>query len=199
MSGPVQAGEQRTATASATIQPGGPRKGDAGKTYWNIEGKNNGENSKYASFGVVDFTPTKSAAGGKLKSLTLTLTQSVPGFAKDGKLKFFLSGDTKTSIEPPADDQAPALKFDVNNAGGLAWQLVPLIALGNGAFKKVDTGHIESFTFALSPEAEAFLRSRLESGEKVRLVIAADDDDVAATYFGAGAETEANRPRLSLE
>jgi hypothetical protein len=91
------------------------------------------------------------------------------------------------------------LKFDVKNAAGLAGQLAPLIELGSSAFKKVETGQVESFAFTLSDEAEAFLRSRLESDGKVRLVIVADDDDVAATYFGAGAETEENRPKLILE
>ena len=42
------------------------------------------------------------------------------------------------------------------------------------------------------------LRGLLKTGGSLHIVVAPADDDVAATYFGAGNETEANRPRIKL-
>ena len=52
----TQAGEEVVASKSLTVQPNGPRPGDAGSKYFNIEGKNN---EKYASFGVLVFDLTR--------------------------------------------------------------------------------------------------------------------------------------------
>jgi hypothetical protein len=49
---PAKAGIEVTASKSLTIQPGGPRSGENGSKYFNIEGK---DNKQYASFGVLIF------------------------------------------------------------------------------------------------------------------------------------------------
>ena len=49
---PVLAGTETTATKSVTIQPAGPRQGEAGSRYFNVEGL---KNERYASFGVLVF------------------------------------------------------------------------------------------------------------------------------------------------
>jgi hypothetical protein len=38
----------------------------------------------------------------------------------------------------------------------------------------------------------------LEAGETIPIVAVPDDEEVAATHFGAGAEPEGNRPRLTI-
>src|SRR5690349_7655407 len=88
--GRAQAGTETTAFACATVMPGGPRAGDNGKRYLNVQGKKSGSDGQYASFGVVDFhAPAAGFGSGKAKGLTLTLVQSIPSFAHDGPLKFY--------------------------------------------------------------------------------------------------------------
>jgi hypothetical protein len=53
------AGIEATATKSLTIQSAGPRQGEAGSRYFNVEGL---KNERYASFGVLVFELPK--AGG---------------------------------------------------------------------------------------------------------------------------------------
>jgi hypothetical protein len=76
------AGVEVVATKSLTIQPTGPRSGDAGSKYLNIEGKSN---EKYASSGVLVFEISKEIQGKRIKSLKLSLVQSIPRFAEDGE------------------------------------------------------------------------------------------------------------------
>jgi hypothetical protein len=52
MVSPTFAGSEVVANKSLTIQPTGPRSGDSGSKYLNIEGKSN---EKYTSFGVLVF------------------------------------------------------------------------------------------------------------------------------------------------
>jgi hypothetical protein len=121
---PAFAATEVVATKSLTIQPPGPRTADAGSKYFNIEGK---DNEKYASFGVLIFEIPKEVQDKKVKDLTLTLVQSIPKFAKDGAIRFFLAPD----LDAPGD-----LKFDPNAPDGVGSQVKPLHALGSGSFKK---------------------------------------------------------------
>src|SRR5215470_16928004 len=93
---PVNAGIEVTASKSLTIQPGGPRSGENGSKYVNIEGK---DNKQYASFGVLIFEMPKEVQDKKVKSATLTLVQSVARFSKDGAIRFFLAPDLNDSGE----------------------------------------------------------------------------------------------------
>ena len=83
---PALAGTEVTATRSLTIQPAGPRQGEAGSRYFNVEGA---RNDRYASFGVLVFQFPKGE--GDVEKLSLRLVQSIPRFARDGKVKFLLA------------------------------------------------------------------------------------------------------------
>ena len=72
------------------------------------------------------------------------LAQSVPRFAKDGGIKFFLAPD----LDPKAE-----LKFDAQTPDGVGGQIKPLHPLGSGAFKKVETGKTDSFSLVLDDVA----------------------------------------------
>ena len=85
---PAGAGVEVSASKSLTVQANGPRTGEAGSKYFNIEGKDTG---KYASFGVLVFEMPKEIGGSKIKSVALTFVQSVPAFAKDGEIKILLA------------------------------------------------------------------------------------------------------------
>jgi hypothetical protein len=119
ISTPAFAGTEVVATKSLTIQPTGPRAGDAGSKYLNIEGK---DNEKYASFGVLVFEMPKEVQGKQITNLKLSLVQSIPRFAKDGGIKFFLAPD----LDPNTD-----LNFDPGAPDGVGSQINSLLSLGS--------------------------------------------------------------------
>jgi hypothetical protein len=178
---PTQAGVEVIASKSLTVQPSGPRSGDAGSKYLNIEGKGN---EKYASFGVLVFEIPKEIQDKKVKSVTLV--QSIPKFAKDGAIRFFLAPDL---------DAVGDLKFDPNAPDGVGDQIKPMHALGSGNFKKVETGKPESFSLTVDDAAPG----QIAKGGKFCLVIVPVDAAVAATYFGASENDKEKSPRLTLD
>jgi hypothetical protein len=93
-----------TASRSLTIQPAGPRPGEAGSRYFNVEGS---KNHRYASFGVLTFELPKDGQASDVKTMSLRLVQSIPRFAKDGKVRFYLAEPHDRGGDP-----LPGLKFD---------------------------------------------------------------------------------------
>ncbi len=187
-------GEEIAASKSVNVMKAGPRSGENGGRYFNIQGKNSGEDGKYAAFGVLDFTFPKTTAPTKptkLKSAKLMLTQSVARFAKEGQVKFLLSDDFK-------GDTAP-LKFDAASPNTLGTQLQPTHAIGEAAFKAGTTGQVDTVTLDLNGASREAIKKASENAGTIRIVVVPADGDVAATYFGAGNATESNRPKLSLE
>jgi hypothetical protein len=180
---PAQAGVQVTASKSLTIQPGGPRSGENGSKYFNVEGK---DNNQYASFGVLIFEIPKDVQDKKVNSVTLTLVQSIPEFAKDGAIRFFLAPDL---------NDVGDLKFDANTSDGLGNRIMAFQAMGSGNFKKLETGKTETFSLTLDDIA----RERIAKSGKLCLVIVPADATVAATYFGANEGAKDKSPKLSLD
>ena len=178
-----EAGEEVIASKSLTIQSSGPRSGDAGSKYFNIQGK---DNEKYASFGVLVFDIPKEIQDKKLKNLTLTLVQSVPKFAKDGTIRFFLAPDLDTTND---------LKFDATASDGVGSQIKSLHPLGQGDFKKIETGKTESFSLTVDDTT----RGQVAKGGRVCLVIVPANAAVAATYFGASETDKEKSPKLTLD
>jgi hypothetical protein len=175
--------EEVVASQSLTIQPSGPRTGDAGKKYFNIEGK---DNDRFASFGVLVFEMPKKIESSKIKSVSLALVQSVPGFAKDGDVTVYLAPE----LDPAAD-----LKFDAKSDNGIGENVKPVHELASGTFKKVKTGEKQSFALKLDDKN----RGLFAKGGQLCVVIVPADATVAATFFGAGESEEGSRPRLIVE
>jgi hypothetical protein len=180
---PTHAGEEVVASKSLTVQPNGPRSGEAGSKYFNIQGK---DNDKYASFGVLVFDIPKGIQENKIKNLKLTFVQSIPKFAKDGAIRFFLAPDL---------DSSQVLKFDLTTPDGVGSQIKSLLPLGSGDFKKIETGKTESFSLALDDAAQV----QIAKGGKLCLVIVPAYGAVAATYFGANETDKGRSPRLTLD
>jgi hypothetical protein len=180
---PVFAGTEVVASKSLTIQPTGPRSGDAGSRYFNVEGKGN---ETYASFGVVVFELPLEIQGTQIESLKLTLIQSIPRFAKEGTIKFFLAPDLNDGGE---------LKFDPSASGGVGSQIPSLLSLGSGQFKKIETGKVDVFNLTV----DNLVRARISKGGKTCLVIVPADEAVAATYFGASEAAKDKSPRLMID
>ena len=178
------AAAEDTAAVSVTVQPNGPRSGSTATRFFNIEGKNN---EKYASFGVLEFKPAKADAA-KAAGLTLSLTQSIARFSKNGKFKVYLSADLKSAPE--------TLKFQGEN--GVERQLAPLYPVGESAFEKGESGKVDVIALKLDDKALSAFRSQTAEGGTVRLVLVPADNDVAATYFGVAAENPEQRPKLAL-
>jgi hypothetical protein len=86
---PAMAGIQATATKSLIVQPAGPRPGEAGSRYLNVEGV---KKDRYASFGVLVFElPKGGDQAGAVEKLSLRLVQCVARFTQDGKVRFFVA------------------------------------------------------------------------------------------------------------
>jgi hypothetical protein len=184
-----QAGTEVTATRSLTIQPVGPHQGEAGSRYLNVEGA---RNDRYASFGVLVFQLPRGE--GDVEKLSLRLVQSIPRFARDGKVRFLLAEPREQGT-----DSLAGLKFDPRSPDGLGKDAFKAVhPLGSGTFAKVKTGQVD--TFALTPDqaGRTYLRDQLKAGGTILIVVVPDDQEVASTYFGAGSEPEGNRPRLVI-
>jgi hypothetical protein len=182
---------------NATVRPGGPRTGDYGKIFFNVEGSNN---DPYASFGVADFQSSSFAdANGNmisgtptaLNAITITLSQANADFTTVGSLRFYLAENTTTSIQPSDN----AVIFDKTDSEGLNGQLVPLHLLGSGSFTGTSTptdtsGTVDTFTFPpdsssqLDSATVAYVLGVLSNGGALRVVITPADPDVSATYAG---------------
>jgi hypothetical protein len=182
-----------TATKSVTVQPAGPRQGEAGSRYFNVEGS---RNDRYASFGVLAFgLPKDGGQGGDVKTMSLWLVQSIPRFARDGKVRFCLAEPHDRGTDP-----LPGLKFDRKSPNGVGTDAFKVLhPLGAGTFAKVETGNTDTFELKPNETGERYLRYRLKGGGTIVIVVVPDGEEVAATYFGVGAEPEGNRPRLSLD
>jgi len=171
------------ASKSYTIQPNGPRSGEAGKGFFNIEGRGNG---KYASFGVLVFDLPRNIDGKTVRSLTLNLVQTTPKFAKAGAINLFLSSELDAKV---------ALKFDLETLDGVGKQIESLQPLGSGDFKNPEQGKVQSFGLELSDA----VRDQITKAGKLYLVLVPADATVAATYQGVDEKAKEKGPTLMLD
>jgi hypothetical protein len=181
---------------NGTIQSTGPRQGDFGKIFFNIEGL---ANSPFDSYGVADFDSTQLGINftvSNILTVTVALTQDNAAFTTNGSINFYISGDTVTSIQP-ADD---VVFFDESDPEGLNGQLSPTYYLGTGTFTEIANGTEDDFTFALDPTSDvyAYLINQINNGGVVRLVITPNDPDVSATYAGFS-NVDYNGPVLTVD
>jgi hypothetical protein len=171
------------AADNATVQPAGPRMGDNGKRFFNVEGN---QSDAFASFGVADFNlpdREEDGEGESGRTLTLTFVQVNARFTTDGALHFWLTTDTATDIQPGDD---PAVRFVLeDDPDGLDRQLAPRFFLGSGMFVQVgDAGQVDSYSFRLSRQASQYLRHQISRRGTIRIVVSPADGTVAATYAG---------------
>jgi hypothetical protein len=127
--------------------------------------------------------------------MSLRLVQSNARFTQDGRVRFFLAESTDREGDPLA-----GLKFEAGSSGGISKDAFrALHPLGSGTFKKVETGHADTFELKPDEGGRRYLRERIKASGTILIVAVPEDEEVAATYFGAGSEPEANRPRLSID
>lgn len=214
---PAQAVELvATAFDAATVRPDGPRAAaDNGKTFMNVEGRNNGI---YANYGVLRFrldTATGAAvadlSGATINRVTLRLTQSNAGFTQTGNVAVYFSNDDDagTGADALIDDLATAglnydasFTFDVANplavdAGNTPFgaDFPDAVIVGGEVFEEISTGTVNNL--ALTRNLQAF--AHVDNGTELTVtLILADfnDDDVAATWFGSAGTTP---PQLIID
>lgn len=187
------AGTSIIPSRSVMITVGGPRKGEAPGRYFNVQGLSSRGDSKFASFGLLDFDiePGQPKAAGTMRKATLVLTQSIPPFAKPGRLLFFMARDP--------DEEITTLKFAIEGDTALGDALPRCIPCGEATFTIDATGREDRFELQLGEEAEVVLDRLQEDGGRLRLLVVPGGVDVAATYFGVEQPEPDNRPRLVLE
>jgi hypothetical protein len=92
------------------------------------------------------------------------------------------------------------LKFEAGSPGGVAKDAFKALhPLGSGTFTKVETGHADTFDLKPDEGGRRYLRDQVKAGGTLLIVAIPEDEEVAATYFGAGTEPEERRPRLVLD
>ncbi len=180
---------------NATVQPAGPRTGSAGKAFFNIEGNNNGQ---FASFGVADFNAGDLSIGlpvADVVGIRLVLTEDRASFSAAGSIRFWLTEDTATGIDPGSSP----LVWDASELpNGLGGQLTPRYELGTGTYTPTADGTVFTYTLSLSPTAKSYLINQLNSAGVIRLLVSPADDAVAATYAGFSHSSLAG-PTLELD
>jgi hypothetical protein len=137
---------------------------------------------------VLAFELPKDGQAGDLKTMSLRLVQSIPRFAKDRKVRFYLAEPHDRGGDP-----LPGLKFDSkspNSVGEDAFKA--LHPLGSGTFTKVETGHADKFELRPNEAGQRYLRDRTKAGETILIDAVPNDEEIATTYFGAGG----NRKRI---
>jgi len=182
-----------TCSRSVMITAEGPRKGEAPSRYLNVQGLSSRGNSKFASFGIIDFIvePAPSTAAGRMAKLTLVLTQSIPPFAKPGRLLLFITGDP--------DEDVAGLKFATGGDTPLGAAASGAIPCGEATFTIDATGRKDRFNLELPEKARPTIDRIIGEGGRLRLIVAPGEADVAATYFGVDQQEADVRPSLIVE
>src|SRR5262245_33058704 len=115
------------AVDNATVQPAGPRSGTNGKAFFNVEGRNVPGAATNSSYGVLEFHAADlgfTSNVSKVSGVILRLTQTMAGFTSRGRLKFYVTTDNITSIQP--DPVNPQCIFDFADVHGLNGQFATL-------------------------------------------------------------------------
>jgi hypothetical protein len=182
-----------TATRSHTVQAAGLRQGEAGSRYFNIGGV---KKDRYASFGLLVFERSRSEGHVvEVGKMNLPLVQGKVRCTQDGKMRFFLAEPADRSGEPLA-----GLKFEAGSPGGVAMKaLKALHPPGSGIFVKGETGRANAFELKPDEAGKRYLRDRVKASGTVLIVAVSEDEEVAATYFGAGAEPKGNQPQVIID
>ena len=172
------------ASDNATVQAGGPRSGNNGKIFFNIQGSGNGG---FASFGVADFDLSAIAPGFEVVDLldigTLDIVESNAGFTTNGAYSVYFTDAVDVSIQPGSP---------VNYQGGdgvasIDPLLTNLSLLGSFNFVENSDGSVDTVNLTFTDAAEAYIIEQIndaDTDDTLRLVFASDDPNVAATYAG---------------
>jgi hypothetical protein len=109
----------------------------------------------------------------------LGLVQSNGRFTQDGKVRFFVDEPSDRGTDPLAE-----LKFEAGSPGGVAKDVFKALhPLGSGTFKKVETGHADTFELKPDEAGKRYLRDRIKAGGAILIVIVPADEEVVTAYL----------------
>jgi hypothetical protein len=198
------ASAQLTETASSTHYVASSASGSTTSTF-DIESFGGG--TKYAQFGVADFS-FGTVADFNASSLTVSLTQydvNTKYFYAPSGLTFSLSSFTGSTSGLRYQNAGGTDNLSTNNLDPTLWTSPNnLYTLGSGIVTAVANGTVDSYTFTLNSATQAFLKSQLAAGGDIRLLVAADESYDGAQYddeyyfAGASNATAAYRPTITL-
>ena len=187
-----RAGAETAASRSVMVGVSGPRKGLMPARYFNVQGPDSRDDAKLSSFGVLEFPLP--AAGGEsaveatdAPQLTLVLTQSIPPFARPGRVTIWVAEDPSTDLDE--------LRFILGEQD----------ALGDRAGKVTRCGALDFVVDRTDREDRIPLDIPRESlkaitaGGVVRLFVLPEETGVAATWFGTDQPPGERHPRLLVE
>jgi hypothetical protein len=181
---------------NATVWQTGPRAGDNGKAYFDVEGVLNGD---FAAWGAADFDSSTLGINFTVDTVTdvaVTLVQDNAAFTTDGAINFYITEDTTTSIQP--DPVNPAVFFDLTDPEGLNGQLQPIHFLGSGKFAQGPSGTVDVFSFTLDDASAAYVSGVLNNMGTLRVVMTPADPAVSATYAGFSDATGYFGPMITV-
>lgn len=186
------------ASDNATVQVAGPRSGTSGKSFFNVEGSNNGN---FASYGVADFNfGVLGNSVISINSISLSLVQSNAAFSTSGDVIISLD---KSAVLVDIQPVTSPLKFappDPGTATDVADGDINLLSLGAGPYTYTVgvNGDVNTYVLALDATSTAELISRLNSAATIRIVLGTGANNVAATWAGNTNTTLAG-PTLNLD
>jgi hypothetical protein len=103
------------------------------------------------------------------------------------------------SLAEPLDkgaDPLAGLKFEAGSPGGVPKEAFrALHPLGSGTFTKVETGHTDTFDLRPDEGRRRYLRDKIKAGGTLLIVAVPEDEEVEATYYGAGVEEPSSSRR----
>lgn len=183
------------AIRSVIVGAGGPRGGEKPARYFNVQGAESRGDKKYSSFGVLDFAASDrlvEALGeaGDAPKITLVLTQSIPPFARPGRVTLWLATD-------PALDLG-ALRFVEGGDGPLGAAAESCVRCGAWDFAVGKTGQEDRIVVDLPQGAKKAILAE-NAGRTMRLIVIPDEAGVAATWFGTDQTEVGHRPRLVVD
>jgi hypothetical protein len=181
----VQAAQTASAEAvdNTTIQPAGPRTGNNGLAFFNIEGVSKGG---FASYGVArfdlsalkgGFDATYGAGGWALDSVVLRLTQANASFTSDGDVDIYFTG-----MDGSDPLQSGALQYP------FAGDFADAVKILGYTFTEVSSGSLEQYALYDAGGANSAgglaLADDILADHRVTLALVDASADVAATYAG---------------
>ena len=177
------------AIANYTVTPNGPRTGNSGTSFVNVEGDGNGN---FASFAVIDFDLTDVVVGQQMANLIqnpgLDFRQSNASFSRNGPISLYLASSSATDVPINA-----SVQYQTGNNG---IDCLP-VSLADGAVKlaiypavhiddngnRLPNGSLESIAL-YSQSIQDAIRDRINQNGVLRILAVPEQDDTAATYAG---------------
>ena len=172
-----------------TVRPSGPRTGNSGTSFFNIEGSDNGT---FASFGVVDFDMAGIVGTDlivtRIKEITLGLVQENASFTTDGPLSVYVASPTAANVTIDSSIQYQSGNNKLDCVPAVLSSGAELAATFPGVHHSPTGADLPDGTFdeiVLYREAiQTAMINALNDDGKFRLIIVPDHKDTAATYAG---------------